>query len=311
MAGRLRAPTAPGGACEQHVLITRRRLAMRSVLFSIGPVRIHSYGVMLTLGFIAGILWMRREGKSRGLGTDVILDFALWTLLSSVLVARGLFVALNWPEFADSPRDIVWLWRGGLSFHGGVLGAIGAGLLFARRRGIQFGTLADTAAPAIPLGYAIARIGCFMNGCCQGCPTDLPWGVRFPVTPGDTAVLTAPSHPTQLYDSLMSLAVFGLIVLLRPHFGARGQLFAAYVAIYSLERYIVEIWRTGCSAVAFGPLAPLTQAQVASVALAVIAAAFVLVEEWARLHAAQEAPAVPPPEPEEPEPARKPKRIRR
>ncbi|MGD8239287.1 MAG: prolipoprotein diacylglyceryl transferase [Armatimonadota bacterium] len=286
---------------------------MYSKLFSIGPVTIHAYGVMLTVGFVAGILWMRREGRHKGIGTDVVLDVALWTLLSSVLCARALFVALNWPEFAGSPRDIVWLSRGGLSFHGGVLGAIGAGSIFAVRRKIPFGTLSDIAAPAIPLGYALTRIGCFMNGCCQGFPTDLPW--RYPQAPTTDAygVLIQPSHPTQIYDSLMSLAVFGVILLLKPHFRARGQLFAAYVAIYSLERYIIEFWRAGYSAVPFAPLAPLTQAQVASVAIAVIAAAFLLVDEWARLNRAVEPPVDEPPdvEAEEPEAPSKPKKVHR
>ncbi|MFQ5810372.1 MAG: prolipoprotein diacylglyceryl transferase [Armatimonadota bacterium] len=286
---------------------------MYSKLFSIGPVTIHAYGVMLTVGFVAGILWMRREGRQKGMGTDAVLDFALWTLLSSVLCARALFVLLNWSEFAASPRDIVWLWRGGLSFHGGVLGAIGAGSIFAVRRKIPFGTLSDAAAPAIPLGYAFARIGCFMNGCCQGSPTDLPW--RYPQAPATDAygVLIHPSHPAQIYDSLMSLAVFGLILLLKPHFRARGQLFAAYVAIYSLERYIIEFWRAGSSAAPFAPLAPLTQAQVASVVVGVVAAAFLLVEEWARLNRAAEPSANEPSdaEAEEPEVPSRPKKVHR
>ena len=284
---------------------------MWSELFSIGPVRIHSYGVMLAIGFLAGILWMRREGRAKGLGTDVVLDFGLWTLLSSVLAARALFVALNWSDFAASPRDILWLWRGGLSFHGGVLGAVAAACVFGPRRKIPVGVLADAAAPAIPLGYALARIGCFLNGCCHGCPTHLPWGVRFPATPGDPTVLTEPSHPTQIYASLMSLAVFGFILLLKPHFHARGQVFAAYLAIYSLQRYVIEFWRAECSAVPFGPLAPLTQAQVVSVAIGVIAAAFLLVEEWVRLHRAGEPPEPAPSEAEEPKVPPKRKRMRR
>ena len=285
---------------------------MRSVLFSIGPVRIHSYGVMLAVGFVVGILWMRREGRSKGLGADVVLDVALWTLLSSVACARALFVALNWSDFAGgSPWDVLWLWRGGLSFHGGLLGAVGAALLFATRRKIPFGDLADAAAPAIPLAYAVARIGCFMNGCCHGRPTDLPWAMRFATTPGDSSILTPPSHPTQIYASLMSLAAFGLILLLKPHFRARGQVFAGYIAIYSLQRYIVELWRAEYSAVPFGPLAPLTQAQVASVAVGVIAAAYLLVDEWVRLHAAQPASADPLPGPPEPETPQKPKKTHR
>jgi len=284
---------------------------MRSILFSIGPVRIHSYGVMLTLGFLAGILWMRREGKQRGLGTDVVLDFALWILLSSIIFARALFVLLNWSDFADTPQDIVLLWRGGLSFHGGVLGALAAAMLFAIRRRIPLGTLADAGAPAIPLGYAFARIGCFLNGCCGGYPTALPWAVRFSAVPGNPAVLTPPSHPTQIYDSLMSLLVFGIIILLKPHTRARGQLFAAYVAIYSLERYVVDFWRVGASAAVFHPLAPLTEAQVASVVIGIIVAAYLLVDEWVRLHAAQEALAPTPSDAEEAEAPRKPKKTHR
>jgi len=298
-------------------------LVMWPTLFTIGPIHIgpiripsvaiHSYGVMLTVGFLAGILWMRREGKHKGLATDVVLDFALWTLLSSLVCARALFVALNWAQFSGSAFEVASVWRGGLSFHGGVLGAMAAAAVFAVRRKIPLGTLADAGAPAIPLGYAFARIGCFMNGCCHGFPTQLPW--RFPHTPtlNDVGVLIPPSHPVQIYDSLMSLAVFGLILLLKPHFRARGQLFVGYIAIYSLQRYIAEFWRVGCSATPFAPLAPLTQAQVAGVVIGVLAAAFLLVEEWRRFHAADPPPAAAPSEPEEPktETPAKPKKTHR
>jgi phosphatidylglycerol:prolipoprotein diacylglycerol transferase len=267
---------------------------------------------MLALGFLVGILWLlKREAKPKGLSTDAVLDFSLMALLGSIIGARGLFVALNWSEFAGgSLWDVLWLTRGGLSFHGGLAGAIGASLLFCTRRKIPFGTLSDAGTPSIPLGYALARVGCFLNGCCQGCPTDLPWAVRFASGSGNGG-LTPPSHPAQIYDALMSLAVFGILLLLKPHFRARGQLLAAYVVLYSLERYIAEIWRAGCSATSFGPLAPLTQAQVAGVGFAVIAAAFLLAEEYRRLHAAAEPPPDEPTEPEEPDAPGQPKKSHR
>jgi phosphatidylglycerol:prolipoprotein diacylglycerol transferase len=135
------------------------------------------------------------------------------------------------------------------------------------------------AAPSTALGYAIARVGCFLRGCCYGAPTSLPWGHRFLLDPSADpshaapGVLTAPSHPTQLYAAAASLIIFGLLLWLRGRLPARGQLFLAYLAMYSVARWAIEILRRGYSAQPVAPGSWLTQAQVASMVIFAIAVA--------------------------------------
>ena len=221
---------------------------MFPTLFRIGPIEIHTWGTLLMFGFLAGILVARRESRRLGIPPDVALDLGLWVLVSGVLFARAVFVALNWSDFAARPADALYIWReGGLSFHGGLGGGIIAGAIFSKWRRIPFWSLADLTAPGLALGYAIARIGCFLNGCCYGAPTALPWGVRFPLYP-DSQITTEPSHPTQLYATLGSLAIFAVLLLVRNRLSARGQLFLLYLALYAIMRSGLEVLRKGYSA---------------------------------------------------------------
>ena len=116
---------------------------MYPTLIRIGPVPIHSYGTLLMLGFIAGIILSRREARRLRLPETLPLDLAVWLLAAGVIGARALYVALNWEEFAGRPFEIVKIWHaGGLSFHGGLLGGMVAVLLFARWSRLPFMTLA-------------------------------------------------------------------------------------------------------------------------------------------------------------------------
>jgi len=213
------------------------------ILFHVGPLAVHSYGVMLMLGFLAGLALSRRQARRVGLSPDVALDLGVWILLASIVLARLLYVGLNWREYFAHPLDILGVWReGGLSYFGGLLGGILAGLIYTRRTHLPFWLLGDVFAPGIALGYAITRVGCFLNGCCYGTPTSLPWGVVFP------GITTLPSHPTQLYSAAGSLLLTGLLLWLHPRLKAQGQLFAAYLMLYGVLRGIVEIFRLGVSA---------------------------------------------------------------
>jgi phosphatidylglycerol:prolipoprotein diacylglycerol transferase len=237
------------------------------------PLPIWSYGVMLMLAFAAGIVWAVHEARLRELDSDIVLDLAFFVLLGSIIGARLLHVALEYSHYRGQPIAIFTEWGYGLSFHGGLLGGVTAGLLFAHFRKISFWMLGDLAAPSTALGYAVARIGCFLRGCCYGAPTHLPWACRFPdpiapdlahIRPQD---LTVPSHPTQLYSAAASLVIFALLLRLRGRMPARGQLFLAYVAIYSVVRWLMEILRRGYTAHLAWPGAWLTQAQIASMVL--------------------------------------------
>jgi phosphatidylglycerol:prolipoprotein diacylglycerol transferase len=231
-------------------------------LFHIGPVAVHSYGTLLMVAFFSGILLARREARRLGVHPDLALDLGTWTLVAAIVFARAAYVALNWSDFAPHPVEALYIWRqGGLTFHGGLLGGVLAALLLAHRRRVSTWLLADMSAPGLALGYAIARIGCFLNGCCYGGPTRLPWGVRFPLFP-DSPLTTDPSHPTQIYAALGSLVILAVLLRLRSRLPGRGQLFLVYLMLYSVMRSAIEVLRKGYTA--WPLLDGLTQAQVAS-----------------------------------------------
>jgi len=249
---------------------------LHPVLFHIGSVTVRSYGLLVMLGFVAGIWLAAGQAKRRGLPSDLAIDLGLFSLVGGMVFARLLFAALNWSAYADDPIHILYIWReGGLSFHGGLLGGVLACALLAHRRGISFWTLADIAAPALALGYAIARVGCLLNGCCYGGPTSLPWGIRFPVYP-DAGLTTLPSHPTQIYSSLGSLLILAILLRMRSRLSAPGQLFALYLALYAPLRAAIEVLRRDHTAVRL--VDGITQAQAASAVLlpAAIIAFFLL-----------------------------------
>ena len=262
---------------------------MRPVLINIGRFHVYSYGFMLMVGFAAGIAWGCREARRRNLSPDLVIDYGLWALLSAIVGARVVFVLLNWSEYAHDPVSIV-IGRGGLSFHGGLAGALVALYFFCRKRGVRFTQMTDLLAPALPLGFAFARIGCFLNGCCYGVPTHLPWACQFVNTdlPGGH---TPPSHPVQLYSSALNLALFGLLVWAgrRPRF--RGELTLWYLSLYSVIRFGLEFLRRGVTGKVF--LYGLTRAQVASLVIIV----FALVCYWigkTRARKTETLPAAPP-----------------
>jgi phosphatidylglycerol:prolipoprotein diacylglycerol transferase len=249
------------------------------ILWRLGrPLPIWSYGVMLMLAFAAGIAWAIHEARMRDLDADLVLDLAFFVLVGSIVGARLVHVILEFGDYRLHPRDIFLQWGWGLSFHGGMLGGVIAGLLFAHYRRVRFWTLADLAAPATALGYAIARVGCFLRGCCYGAPTSLPWAFRFPAAGADLAhrqagLLTPPSHPTQLYSSAASLVIFALLLWLRRRLRVRGQLFLAYLAMYSVVRWCIEILRRPYTAQPIWHGAWLTEGQVASMVIFVAALA--------------------------------------
>ena len=228
-----------------------------------GPVKIRSYGVMLLVGFVAGIIYASRVGPQRGLKLSTIIDLVLLELISAIVGARVMFVALMYKDYVQNPSTVLDVWRGGLSFHGGLLGAVIATLIFSKVRKVRFTVLADILTPAIPIGYALTRIGCLLNGCCHGGPTDLPWGIIQP-----DSGYTCPLEPTQLYASAGSLVLFAILYWAWPRMHRPGQLFPLYMFTYSILRFLCEYTRRGFSAEVSGVVSALTVAQFACIFIA-------------------------------------------
>lgn len=242
---------------------------MHPILFHIGPLPIYSFGAMVTIGFVAGILLAYRLAKRSGLPADGILDAYPWILIFSLVGARLLYVALNWSAFNGHWLEAFQPWRGGMSFHGGLVGGVLAGALVCWKKRLPFWDLADACAPGLALGYAFGRIGCLLNGCCYGGPTTLPWAMVF--RDADHGGITVPSHPVQLYAAILNLGICALLVWIYKRKVATGQVLVSYLILYSVYRFLVEFLRKGVTAREL--VLGLTEAQVASLIGMVVASA--------------------------------------
>ena len=217
------------------------------IAFNFGTWPLHWFGVFIALGFLAGLWTAGRRAPRHGLLPDQVGDSVVWIIIGTVLGARSLYVVTYWQEsFAGRPwKEIFMVQHGGLVFYGGFIGASLAVLLYCRIRKLPLWKLADVLAPSIALGYAFGRMGCLMNGCCYGRACPLPWAIHFP--PGHE---THPNgvHPTQIYDALLSLALYGFLAWLYRRKKFDGQVFAAYLICYALARSLVEHFRGDYSA---------------------------------------------------------------
>lgn len=220
---------------------------MHPVLLRLGGFTIYSYGVMLMIAFIVGIYLVEHRAKRIGVRPEKVWDLAIWVLFAVVIGSRLLYVILHWDEFSSNPIEIVAFWRGGLAglmFYGGFLLALAVGVWWVQKNRLPLLKLLDAVAPAVALGETITRIGCFLNGCCFGQPTNLPWGVVFPPHSAAGNEYRVPIHPTQLYSSLAGLAIFLLIVFVMERRGWRpGTTFFGFLFLYSLARFLVDFIR--------------------------------------------------------------------
>ncbi len=242
------------------------------------PITLHSYGLMLVIGFGVAVYLSCREAERRGINPNVVLDLALPLLFVSVLFCRVLYVLLNSSQF-NSFAETLRIWDGGLSFHGSLVAAPLVIWFYAKRHNLGFGALTDCIAPSAFLGYAIGRVGCLLNGCCYGGVCSLPWAMRFP-DEHNRAILTPPSHPAQLYSTIMALGLFFLMQRLKdkPAWNRfSGQLTLLFFALYAIERFIMEVFRNGATAPAAFGLKWLTMAQFTSIVGLVVVAALWLV----------------------------------
>jgi len=248
---------------------------MLPVLFHIGTFAVHTYGVVLMLAFLAALARTYQAAKrlnDPGVPPDNILDAGIWMILVGTVGARLLFVLIDWNSYRYAPNfplNTLQVWQGGLSFHGGLFGGIGALVGYCLLKRMSILKVADLFAPSVMIAYVIGRLGCLLNGCCYGAPTTMPWGIRF----HDDGVLTPPSHPTQLYASLLSLAFFLGLVWLERRRAYYGQISCWYILLAATERFLMEIWRAGTTSdvVKVGPIHFLTDVQWLCLVMAALA----------------------------------------
>jgi phosphatidylglycerol:prolipoprotein diacylglycerol transferase len=248
---------------------------------------ITGYGIMMMVAFLMAGWVMQRELQRRGLKEDYAADVVVAAVIGGIVGGKIWYAALY--------RDWSTLFsRGGLVWYGGFLGGVLAVILNGTRRRVPIRFTMELVAPALAVGYALGRVGCFLVQDDYGVPTSLPWGMRFPQgTPPSTVQnlmrdfgVTVPSglqptdvlavHPTQLYEVALMLLAFWLIWRLRQHQHAAGWLFGLYLLLGGIERFLVEFLRAKDDRL----LGPLTLAQGVSLAIALVGVA--MLARWAR-----------------------------
>jgi phosphatidylglycerol:prolipoprotein diacylglycerol transferase len=253
---------------------------MCPLLFSVGPLSIPTYGVLVAIGFLVGLYLVGRLSKQAGLDPDKMTNLGLWVVLAAIIGAKVFMVAADFGTYWQNPGRLfsLNLLRAGGVFYGGLLGALVTAVWYCRKHGLPGLGTADIFAPALAVGHSIGRLGCFAAGCCWGKPTDLPWGVAF-TDPAAYDLVGVPLnvhlHPTQLYEAGGTLAVGLLLLRLigRPH--RPGAVFAWYLVLYSSFRLGVEFLRAETSR-NFPFDGPLSVTQWVAVALVVAGAVFLL-----------------------------------
>jgi phosphatidylglycerol:prolipoprotein diacylglycerol transferase len=246
---------------------------VHKIAFEFGAFTVTWYGIFLASGFLAGIWTASRRALLQNIHPDVIMDLGPWLLVGAIAGARTLYVISYWKEsFAGEPlKEIFMVQHGGLVYYGGLIGASLACILFAVVRRLPLWRLADVLAPSIALGYFFGRWGCLMNGCCYGRPTTLPWGIQFPKGANESYPNFV--HPTQIYDSLLNLALYGFLAWLYRRKKFDGQVFAIYLICYAVLRSFVELFRGDYTPAHYW--GGLTPAQLVSIAI-VLAGALLL-----------------------------------
>ena len=234
------------------------------IAFTIGPISVGWYGIMITLAVLTVVLWVLWQARrASNISYDTVLTVAVVGIPSGIIFARLLHVIDLWEYYSQNPGQIIG--GAGLTAYGAVLGATLGIWVYSRFSKLQFRYLADVTAPGIILAQAVGRIGCILRGCCYGFPTSLPWGIVY-THPGSADPLGVAVHPTQFYEIIFNLLVFGLLLKLRGRLKPDGSLFIVYLSLYSLWRLGSDFLREGTPFL-FG----LHQAQVIAIIVLAIA----------------------------------------
>ncbi len=216
---------------------------MHSIAFHVGPLTIYWYGIMAALGFISAVSLLMLNRKHAGLDSEQVTDIAMFSMISAIVGARIFYVVQFRDVYRDNPLNIIRIDQGGLVFFGGFICATSTLLFYCWRKKLNLLTVLDIFGPALAIGHFFGRIGCFMNGCCYGKPSNLPWAVNFPQGSAPAEAFPGQSiHPVQIYESIFNLMLAGILLLLlkrtRP-----GQTAAAYLICYGIGRFTIESLR--------------------------------------------------------------------
>lgn len=238
---------------------------LNPVAFHLGPLPVHWYGLMYLIGFVGGwsLLAWRMRTSPRGFTMEQLSDVIFYAALGIVIGGRmGYMLFYDFSTALHDPLTIFAIWKGGMSFHGGLLGVLIAMWLYGRKLGKSLLEMTDFVAPVVPIGLGAGRIGNFINGELWGRVTTAPWSMVFP-SGGDL-----PRHPSQLYEFFLEGIVMFIILWIfsrreRP-VGAVSGLFAL---LYGVFRFSIEFFREPDAQIGFVAFGWMTQGQLLSLPL--------------------------------------------
>lgn len=214
-------------------------------LISIGSFYIPTYGVLVALGFLAGLAITLRLARRVGLSSEKITNLAIYCAMAGIVGAKLFMILFDAGEYFSHPSEIFSLetLQAAGVFHGGFIAAFIVAALYIRRQSLPVWLTLDAFAPGISLGHSIGRLGCFAAGCCWGKECHLPWGVYFRSNAAAPVPLDRPLHPVQLYESAANLIIFGILYRQFNRSHRPGQVIGSYLVLYSTVRFIIEFFR--------------------------------------------------------------------
>ncbi|KJU81827.1 prolipoprotein diacylglyceryl transferase [Candidatus Magnetobacterium bavaricum] len=235
---------------------------IRPYIFKFGPIQVRWYGLMYLLGFVASYALVLHQIKKRRLDIqkEDVENLYLYIIIGLIVGARlGYIVFYNIAYYIEHPLELIAVWHGGMSFHGGFAGALAGGIVYCRRHKLDFWLMADLLIVTAPIGLGLGRIGNFINGELYGRPTNVPWGMVFPFAG------PMPRHPSQLYEFFLEgVVMFTLMWVVRDR--AKGMLLFVFIMLYGLFRFIVEFFREPDQHLGM-VLGPLTMGQLLSLSM--------------------------------------------
>ncbi len=213
---------------------------------SFGPFSLHMYGLLLVAALLSALWLAGRLARRHSLDPQKVQDLGIASIIAGLVGAKLLLVIIDFEQYRLSPRALLDVLQSGGVFYGGLLGGLPVAWWYIRKHGLPLLATLDVLAPAVALGQAVGRLGCFAAGCCFGAPSTAPWSVIFHNEDAHALVgvpLAIPLHPSQLYESF---ATFGLLLVLLAVLKKRrfeGQVVATYLLIYAVIRFVLEFFR--------------------------------------------------------------------
>ncbi|UFJ42058.1 prolipoprotein diacylglyceryl transferase [Brevibacillus humidisoli] len=216
------------------------------IAFTIGPLKVHWYGIIMGTAFFIGTYLARYHVKRAGYDPDHMLNMVVWIIPAAIICARAYYVIFEWDYYKEHLASVVAVWEGGLAIHGGLIGGLLAGTLYIRKHNLPFLRIGDALMPSVILGQAIGRWGNFINQEAHGREVSAEFMEYFPAFIRDQMYIDGHYyHPTFLYESLWNLLVFLILMAILYRFRRfDGQVLFSYLILYSFGRFFIEGMRT-------------------------------------------------------------------